>query len=290
MFRISLIALMALAAFSQGNGEEDDYKAYGQHWQTVEKTKHYKIYSMLGGTLTEEIAKRQELILKEYKRVFPKKKFPKVKEKVVFPVLIFESRGGYEAFSRANGFDPETAVGYYSPSHKYTVLFYGTDESLISTLFHEAFHQFLDHVLPNTKSIPTWLNEGLASFFGGAKYDKKFGTVSVQPGDVNVSDINQTRKAMLTDSHVGLEELMKTPHEKFHEEEQESLYYSQGLSVVYFLINWGGKRKTGIKLLVSYFKALEAGKDIEEAYAEVFEKKMPKMEKYWKKTVLSMKF
>ena len=290
MFRISLIALVALTAFAQDDGKEDDYKAYGQHWQTVVKTGHYKIYSMLGGSLTDEVAKRQELILKQYKTVFPKKKFPRVKEKVVFPVLIFESRGGYETFSRANGFDPEKAAGYYSPTHKYTVLFYGTDESLISTLFHEAFHQFLHHVLPNTNSIPTWLNEGLATFFGGAKYDKKLGTVSVQPGVVNVSRINQTRKAMLTDSHVGLEELMKASHEKFYEEDHISLYYSEGLSVVYFLINWGGKRRTGIKLLVSYFQALEEGKDIEEAYAEVFEKKMPKMEKRWRKTILSMKF
>ena len=286
---IASIALAALISLSVGQEKDDDYSAYGQSWQTVEKTRHYKIYSMLGGTLTEKIGIRQEKIFEKYRQVFPKKKFPAAHDDKIFPVLVFETRGEYEVFSKANGFDPARAHAYYSPFHKYTVLWYADDKTLINVLFHEAFHQFLDHALPGAKGrIPSWVNEGLAGFFEGAKWDGEAGEVSIDPKDMTVTDINQTRKAMLTGSEIGLEKLFTASHKEFHEEEKESLYYSEGLSAVYFLI-YGMKKRKGIKLLVKYFKVLDGGKSSEEAYKKVFKKQIKRLEKDWRKLILNMK-
>lgn len=291
MLNTAGIALTALLALLPGQ-EKEDYRAYGQKWLTVETTDHYKIYSMLGGSQTQDIGLRQEKIFEKYRIVFPKKKFPAAHDDTLFPVLVFETRGEFEAFSRANGHDPTGAAAYYSPGKKYTVLYWGTDKSLIGTLFHEAFHQFFHHALPNTKSIPNWVNEGLASYFGGAKWDSQFGTVSIEWEDMDVSSINQTRKAILTETEIGLEELLTASYQKFHEEDQESLYYSEGLSVVFFLMNWKkkGRSSKGIKLLVKYFLALEKGAGLEEAYKKVFKKEMPRMEKSWKRAIEGMKF
>ena len=70
--------------------------------------------------------------------------------------------------------------------------------------------------------------------------------------------------------------------------DQASQDYSEGLSVVYFLIHWG--KTKGKKLLGGYIKALEEGLDLQEAYKKVFAKHMPKMEKSWKRAIQSLKF
>ena len=51
MLHLSPVALAALLALSPAQEKDDDNRAYGQEWQTVEKTRHYKIFSMVGGSI-----------------------------------------------------------------------------------------------------------------------------------------------------------------------------------------------------------------------------------------------
>ncbi len=62
--------------------------------------------------------------------------------------------------------------GWWSPGTKEVVSFdtrttYGSLDSLLETLFHEASHQFMTFMTRGGRS-PAWLNEGTSSFFEGA--------------------------------------------------------------------------------------------------------------------------
>ena len=86
-------------------------------------------------------------------------------------VRVYKTR---EEFDQYNPDTPETVAGFFLPSEN-SVSTYDprsvegsnrTIDDLWSTLYHEASHQFTRAVWVN--AIPTWLNEGTASYFEGA--------------------------------------------------------------------------------------------------------------------------
>lgn len=69
-----------------------------------------------------------------------------------------------------NGPGPE---GWWSPGENRVVTFdtrtkYGHLDEMLDTLFHEASHQFMTMMSRGGGGVPSWLNEGTASFFEGA--------------------------------------------------------------------------------------------------------------------------
>lgn len=293
-------AAPALARAEPPERPEGDGDPYGVKWAEVRTTENYKIHTMVGGDLADRVAWRQEAILEKYKEIFPKKYFPRVDDDFEFPVLVFENRGQFERFARSNGADPTNMGGYFSPSHGYTVLYWDSDQTLFPVLHHEAFHQFLFHILtpepdedgkaPPRVTIPRWLDEGLGDYFAGARVDEQKKTLKVVWPDIDVTDINMTRKAMLTNTHIPLERLMLAPRSEFYDEDKMSLYYSHGLSVVFFLMHYGKDGQKGKKMLGQYIIALRDGKTMEEAYQDIFEKKIKTLEKSWKKSILALDF
>lgn len=96
-----------------------------------------------------------------------------------FSVVILAKEGEYKEFTQAY-FDRrvEHTRGLFVPSVDLLVILdFGDASETYTTLFHEAFHQFLHRHVPYA---PMWVNEGLATYYetarptgGGLAFDRK---------------------------------------------------------------------------------------------------------------------
>ncbi len=88
-----------------------------------------------------------------------------------FKVVIFDKQAHYDEFGRAYfGVRAEHTRGLYV--HAVGLLLISDVADVSETygiLFHEAFHQFAARYTP---AAPTWLNEGLATYYGTARPTK----------------------------------------------------------------------------------------------------------------------
>ncbi|MFT3683410.1 MAG: DUF1570 domain-containing protein [Phycisphaerales bacterium] len=75
---------------------------------------------------------------------------------------------------------------------------------------HEGFHQYVDMVIRG--QIPTWVNEGLAEYFGESIYTGD-GTVT---GVVPQKRLERVKKAMSSPGFKGLKDIMEMSHEEWN--------------------------------------------------------------------------
>ena len=106
---------------------------------------------------------------------------------------IYENREDYLDALAASGLTNMTwSAAYWSPERRELVAYKGDatflscesdgSSSLLSTIRHEAFHQFLSYA---TAMIPTspWLNEGYAEYFENGKLKMENGKCAMESGD-----------------------------------------------------------------------------------------------------------
>ncbi len=239
-----------------------------------------------------EVAGYCDLIYEEYSKVF---KFPK-DEKLVSRVIVCRERGDYIDFGKALGFDEvDKTAGFYRPFMRLLVVnasetgkkYKHLWQSGRETLFHEAFHQFIDYYIENS---PTWFNEGLATFF--MEYDEDpaaggrltLGPVRKTPiGAMGMTDyqvVVGALKPTAKDPLVPLEKLTAGDTPDFYEKEKMYVRYAQSWGVVRFLVEGHPKGK---KILLEYFKALKDGKGAAEAQKAAFKgEDWTKLEKAFK--------
>lgn len=84
-----------------------------------------------------------------------------------FRVLIFGTDEEYQSFGRQflAGNTEHTDGMFIGRLNLLLIRDHGNIDDTRSTLFHEAFHQFMHRYVANP---PTWLNEGLAMYYGSA--------------------------------------------------------------------------------------------------------------------------
>jgi hypothetical protein len=85
-----------------------------------------------------------------------------------FQVTIFKTAVQYQEFGQAYfGERVEHTAGMYVPAVKLLIISAtSSKEESYRILFHEAFHQFMHRHIPYA---PTWVNEGLATYYGAAR-------------------------------------------------------------------------------------------------------------------------
>jgi hypothetical protein len=156
---------------------------------------------------------------------------------------------------------------------------------LLPTVYHEAFHQYLQDYIGKEVSIPIWFNEGLAVYFEGMQPDKR--TKKLDYEKIDNRRLKRLKEAIFTRSALPLEQLVDAGYEQFHDKEKEELHYSQSFAFAYFLM----QAMKG-KPVFQFASTLEKTKDPKKAEEKVFGKErrnLKRMEAVWKQYTLAVK-
>jgi tetratricopeptide (TPR) repeat protein len=130
------------------------------------ETEHYRIRTNAGYRVLKTIARAMEQVQVFYRQFH---QYKTKNEKIpVANVWVFKNHDEYKAIGQPPF---EWAGGHWDGSTVWTYDARNGGEGglsgMLDTLFHEASHQFT--TLCGGSGVPTWLNEGMASFFEGTK-------------------------------------------------------------------------------------------------------------------------
>ncbi len=200
-------------------------------WWYVE-TKNYVIKSNLtykNRTLALLIQKDIEIMRKTYTAFFP----PIKEIDEVSVVTVFNSREEYKQYIPPG---LSWSGGLWIPSRKELVIspnYIGnrkvSNEEMLSTIYHEAFHQYLYYALDYV-SPPIWYNEGHAMLFETCKIDRSRKTILVRENDRRM----RVLESLIKNNQLKLEEIMSLSHNEFYQEEYFEQNYAVSWALVYF--------------------------------------------------------
>lgn len=200
----------------------------GRPWASVDyiETPHYLVKC----NSTEKVARQYSLLLEDlydaYTEMFPTTEFPRLVEEKG-RVFIFRNRDEFMDFNLG---PTESAGGYYAPWDRAVRAYHGSFGVTGSTeevLAHEVTHQFQGVIMRNMMTVPKWLIEGMAVYYGdGTKFT---------PGGVKLHGIPHERlktlkQAIRTGRYDPLKKMFMynapTPIEGYH----------QGWGVIYWCL------------------------------------------------------
>jgi tetratricopeptide (TPR) repeat protein len=190
--------------------------------------------------------------------------FPNMRLETSAPLLIFAPRDGHSMMeltpSQWKGHSPNIA-GNFRPGWEKSFAMVRLDADRpgsYQVVYHEYVHSLLH---ANFRWLPTWLNEGLAEFYGSSRFeDSKIyvGALGDRTGRV--------RNALL----IPIEKLIsENPYKEYRGDDRmiDRFYGESELLVHYFMFGEGMER--GAKLSQFYSK-LQQGKDQKSAFQESF--------------------
>lgn len=235
---------------------------------------HFIVECDADQAFTDWISKHLELITTKYTTIFP----PQAKPKAKFRCIVYRDLKEYQA----SGAPPNTG-GYYQDLTKKLVFYrQPKDSDTLLVLYHEAFHQFLAYYL---FGAPQWFNEGHGDYFGPSAYNEKSRQMEIRLNPWRLPPIKQAIAAGRTQP---LEKLMLMTQAELYDPSTIAINYAESWSVVYFL--WHHENGKYARCLQFYFKALNRGAGLREAYAEGFGKvSMAQLEKEWKESTLALR-
>ena len=189
-----------------------------------------------------------------------------------FNVVVLAHADEYTEFTNAYfGKWAEHTSGMFVPTASLLVIRDGRDrESTFSTLFHEAFHQFVHRHVPR---VPTWLNEGLATYYGTAR-PVGGGLVFDRPRSASFALI---RDAARMSKLISLRRVMESRLAEFYDQSDiqglgvthRTLCYAQSYTLVSYMIN----DDAGREHLRTYIRRLSEAKalsDVQRITRETF--------------------
>lgn len=142
----------------------------GPEWpKTYEyKTTNYHVLSDIDADTCRKAAEVLEDALADFRGAV---KSLRAETRRQYRVYLFSGRAGFDSYTAdANslvGRLPDQVAGLYSPILKQLLIWnLPNRDEMMRTVRHEAFHQYLDRLLPDP---PVWFNEGLAVYFEGLK-------------------------------------------------------------------------------------------------------------------------
>lgn len=173
-----------------------------------------------------------------FKNVFGNKKIPTLR------IVVY---GDYKEFMNTQKSSPRYArspAGYFSPARKEICVF--KQAGYLQTCFHEMSHAVY-HV--HCRSISTWINEGLATYFENSKIDSTGKIITYAP---------KGRKAWMRsyvdEKKFTINPLVNFTYKKFHKRKRHR-HYTTSWGIVYYLANRHPED------LYDIMRGLEASKD-----------------------------
>ncbi len=172
-------------------------------------------------------------------------------------VILFATADEYDRFTRAFVGGAEFTTGMYVPAGKLLlVLDDGEADQTYETLFHEAFHQFLDRHVPHA---PMWLNEGLATHYGHARPTGK-GLKFIRSNRLDLlKAVLADRRAIplfdvVTADRAAFYDTTPIPVTGYTDVPRAALYYAEASTLVQMLI----ADAEGLRRLQDYIRELAA--------------------------------
>lgn len=238
------------------------------------ESQHFIVECDADQAFTDWISKNLELITAKYAGIFPQQAKPKNK----FHCIVFRDLKEYLGYGA-----PRNTGGYYQDLTRKLVFYrQAKDSDTLLVLYHEAFHQFLAYYL---YGAPQWFNEGHGDYFGPSVYNEKTRQMEVRTNPWRLPLIQQAIAANRTQP---FEKLMLMSQAELYDQSTIAVNYAESWSVVYFLWHFDNGRYA--RCLQLYFKALNRGAGLRDAFAEGFGKvSLPQMEKEWKDFTLGLK-
>ena len=152
----------------------------------------------------------------------------------------------------------------YHPAIRTLLLFDDIDrEASFDTLFHEAFHQYLDRV---NRTPPIWFNEGMAELMGSLEVtDRRVHALGIHHG--RLRELRMVLKES-PERVPDLDRFVKMPKVDFYDRDEASLHYAIAWSLCHFFVT--GQDEDGRRLFGAYARAILGGERGEAAYAATF--------------------
>lgn len=167
---------------------------------------------------------KQIQIMAEHEFAFFREVFGNTKS----PAIRITIYGDFDEFMKTQRSYPRysrSSSGYFSPARREIAVY--KQAGYLQTCYHEMSHAIY-HMHCN--SIPTWINEGLATYFEYASVD------SLGKVHRNGSPYQKRRmKSVVAGRHFSVSRLVDLSHKKFHKY-REGKHYSESWGIVYFLI------------------------------------------------------
>ncbi len=216
--------------------------------------------------LTDGNASQGRRIAREFEqmRVVFAAAFPKMHLETGAPLLIFAPRDEASmkslAPARWKGNAPKPA-GFFQHGWERQYAIVRLDQDVpgsYNVVYHEYVHTLLH---ANFQWLPTWLDEGLAEYYGSTRFEQN----KIYVGAPS-NRINRLRNSVL----LPLDEMIgEDPWRKYHNDEQRiDLFYSESWALVHYLI-FGPGMEQGQKL-EKFYGLLLQGVDQKKAFQETF--------------------
>lgn len=244
----------------------------------AKETEHFSVSSDCPQDTIDDVCTRLENIYKTYSEIF-KYADPVVKKR---KVKIFKSKEAYQA-----SVQNEYSGGFYNERTDELSTFMRRD--MVETLYHECTHMFFDIMIASyeTGGMPSWINEGTASYFGAVELSLEGEAVT---GKVNADLLNTVKQAINGNTCADLKLFFFFPRERFMnpaDPDGTKRMYAQAWSICYFLMKTDNENYK--RIIAKYIDGMRTGKDWFEAHQAAFEGiDLPVLESDWKKFILEM--
>lgn len=251
------------------------------------RSKHYRILSDLDPDETKLYAAHLDLMYEEYARRLAG--IPQQAPEIPF-VLMFQRESDYLGVLRNRyGINGTGSGGMFFISPAGAALAFFVEQlprtRVLHVVQHEGFHQYAHSRFAGT--LPPWVNEGLAEFFGEAIVVD--GRVIV--GQASPGAVASVKKAIETGTTVDFVRLLTMSGDQWNANVRAgnaSVQYVQSWSMVQFL-GWadGGRYQ---KPFEAYLRLLHSGTPSERAFVQAFgTNDVASFERAWRDWAVNMK-
>ncbi len=255
IYTCTLIALSTPLAGGRTNTSD-----HPDVWNEV-RSPHFVVAGDAGGKQERHIAQQFEQL-----RTAFHSSFPAFRVDLGQPIVIVAVRDEEEVkewmpqYWEEKGHFRPSGVYVSTPERDFVVLRMDpAEENPYHTLCHEYAHALL-HL--NFRTLPLWLNEGLAEFFGNCSVGEK---------EVRVGQIDRNHLRTLSENQLlPLSELFRARQDSvyYNEKNNASLFYAESWAFVHYLIL--DPQASAEHLLLKFLAALQESGDQVEAAKKIF--------------------
>lgn len=250
------IILLALVLFAWSKADASD------SWLQV-TSPHFTVVSNAGEKEARRIANQFEEIRGVFRFIFPKLRIDSGRPLIVIAVKNEESMKAFLP-DYWSGKDRVRPAGLFVQGFDESFAVLRTDVTgSAENAYHSLYHEYTHSILRlNFSSLPTWLDEGLAEFYGNTVVTDH----EVQIGRPSANQVSLLRRSAL----IPLEQLMNADRRSpfYNEQNKVSIFYAESWALVHYLsLNAEASKQHSLS---EYLKAWEETGDGEEAARRTF--------------------
>lgn len=211
-------------------------------------------------TLNKKEMRELESVIDAQKKFYNKVLSGRSIEDNEVKLKIYTNYGNYLIYQKENMDQTlHRSMGFYSHKNKEAVVCKDKNEKrFLSVCYHELSHFFINTYF---KSIPLWMNEGLAVYFGRAKVSSK--NISYPKDKYFMGRV----KTMIETRDIDLKDFLAWDRNKFYRQSfsHDNYGYALGYAITLFLMEKGENH------VINFIQCFNNGKTGTEAFDSLYE-------------------